>query len=120
MYTDWREGGFTMHNVLEIAKLFKVAGKTRRFIILTLLRCPFDALHTVLQASFLKFAFSAINKGNKNELFHACTLFGIGSMLLFLYNGTVWTLICNLCYKMGGHNTTKIIQAFFLLIFAAN
>ena len=99
-----------MHNVLEIAKLFKVAGKTRRFIILTLLRCPFDALQTAIQASFLQFAFNSINKGSQEELIHVCVLFGIGSLLLFLYNGTIWTLYATFVTKWVGTIRRKLFR----------
>ena len=76
----------------EVRKLFGVAGGFRRFVILTLLRCPFDAMRTVIQASFLKFAFDAINKDSIKHLFVVCALFGIGSLFLFLYNGVVLSM----------------------------
>lgn len=76
----------------EIKDLFLMAGNIRRFIILTILRCPFDALRTIIQASFLQLAFNKIGMNDQIGLYYACAMFGIGSLLLFLYNGTVWTL----------------------------
>jgi ABC-type multidrug transport system fused ATPase/permease subunit len=97
-----------MRSILDIQELFKMAGGVRRFIILTLLRSPFDALYTVIQASFLQFAFEAINKGDQNRLFHVCVMFGIGSLLLFLYNGTVWTLYATYVTKWVGRIRRKL------------
>jgi ABC-type multidrug transport system fused ATPase/permease subunit len=88
--------------------LFRTAGGIRRFIILTLLRSPFDALYTVIQACFLRFAFETINRENKNELLHVCVLFGIGSLFLFLYNGTVWTLYAAYVVKWVGKIRRKL------------
>ena len=88
-----------MCDIRDIWKLFKTAGGVGRFIFLTLLRCPFDALHTVIQASFLQFAFNSINSGSRTGLFYACVWFGIGSLLLFLYNGIVWTLYATYVVK---------------------
>ncbi len=99
-----------MCSIREIGKLFKMAGKVRLFIILTLLRCPFDALQTAIQASFLQFAFNSINKGSQEELFHVCALFGIGSMLLFLYNGTIWTLYATFVTKWVGIIHRKLFR----------
>lgn len=78
-----------MRNVYD---LFLMAGNIRRFVILTLLRCPFDAVRTIIQAGFLQFAFGRISLNDQIGLNYACLLFGIGSLLLFLYNGTVWAL----------------------------
>lgn len=76
-----------MSNIKAIRNLFRMTGGVRSFIILTLLRSPFDALHAVIQASFLQFAFEAINKESLKGFFHVTLLFGIGSLFLFLYNG---------------------------------
>ena len=78
--------------IRELRKLFNITGMLRRFIILTLLRCPFDALYTAVQALFLKHAFDAVNNAQTSSLFITCILFGVGNIILFLYNGTVWTV----------------------------
>jgi len=94
----------------DMLAFFRMAGGVRQFIILILLRCPFDALYTVIQASFLRFAFGAINKANPNELCHVCALFGIGSLFLFLYNGTVWTLYATNVTKWVGTIRRKLFS----------
>ena len=99
-----------MRNMKDIQRLFKLAGRIRSFIILTLLRCPFDALRTVVLAIFLQFAFEAIGKGNQNELFKVCMMYGIGSLLLFLYNGTVWTLYATYVTKWVGRIRRKLFK----------
>jgi len=78
--------------IQELSKIFKVTDKGAEFIFLLLLRCPFDALLTIIQASFLQFTFHAIDNKNENNLLAACATFGIASLLLFLYNGTVWSI----------------------------
>ncbi len=97
-----------MRNLQDIRELFKMVGGVRRFIILTLLRCPFDALYTAIQASFLQLAFEAIYQENQKGLYYACAIFGIGSLLLFLYNGTVWTLYATYVTKWVGAIRRKL------------
>lgn len=97
-----------MRNLQDIRELFKMTGGVRRFFILTLLRCPFDVLYTVIQASFLQLAFEAIHQENQKGLYHACVCFGIGSLLLFLYNGTVWTLYATYVTKWVGAIRRKL------------
>lgn len=74
----------------ELCKIFKVIGGGKNFIFLLLLRCPFDAIRSILQALFLQESFIAINEKNISNLYLACGIFSIGSLLLFLYNGTIW------------------------------
>lgn len=99
-----------MDKVRDMQKLFQMAGKIKGFLLLTLLRSPFDPLYTVIQASFLQYAFIAINKSSKNELFHACTLFAIGSFVLFLYNGTIWTIYAAYVTKWVGRIRYSLFQ----------
>lgn len=99
-----------MSNIKAIRNLFRMTGGVRSFIILTLLRSPFDALHAVIQASFLQFAFEAINKESLNGLFHVTLLFGIGSLFLFLYNGTVWVLYATYVTKWVGIIREKLFE----------
>ena len=56
--------------IRELRKLFNITGMLRRFIILTLLRCPFDALYTAVQALFLKHAFDAVNNAQTKQSVH--------------------------------------------------
>ncbi|HHY82738.1 MAG TPA: ABC transporter ATP-binding protein [Clostridiales bacterium] len=100
-----------MHsNIKATRDMFRMAGRTRRFSILTLLRCPFDALRTIVQANFLMHAFDAINSGNLNELYHACGLFGVLCLFLFLYNGTVWMLYAEYVTRWVGAIRRKLFE----------
>lgn len=74
----------------ELLNLFKVTGGGRLFLYLLLLRCPFDALRSILQAYFLQYSFYAISDKSYNNLYFVCGIFAIGSLLLFLYNGVIW------------------------------
>jgi len=102
----------------DLKALFAITGGGRRFLLLLLLRAPFDALHTALYARFLQGSFNAIQQGSAGMLYGICLLFGIGSLLLFLYNGSVWTLyattatrwIGRLRRRLFGHLTGLSLQ----------
>ncbi len=83
----------------EIRALFHLTGGFGRFVVLTIFRCPFDAAYTMLQAFFLQHSFDAVTKGDAGALQNACALFLFGSILLFLYNGTVWRLYATYVVK---------------------
>lgn len=78
-----------MHDLKE---LFGITGKLRKGVVLLMLRCPFDTLQTIILATFLQMGFNAINNNDMNQLYLICTLSAIGFGLLFLYNGTIWTM----------------------------
>jgi ABC-type bacteriocin/lantibiotic exporter with double-glycine peptidase domain len=82
--------------------MFRVTGGFRRFIILLLLRCPFEALRTCVIAAFLRFAFRSVTGENVNELYMTCAIFALGCMFLFLYNGTVWRAYSTFATKWAG------------------
>lgn len=74
----------------KLRELFRLTGLWSRFIYLLILRSPFDAARTILQAYFLQYCFHAMEQNNMKALYLSCTIFGVGSLLLFLYNGTIW------------------------------
>lgn len=74
----------------DFRKFFSFIGHKKQFLFLLLLRCPFDALRTIISANYLNMSFQAINENNSSQLYMACLFFGIGSSLLFLYNGSIW------------------------------
>ncbi len=76
----------------ELLALLHSTGDRARFALLLLLRCPFDALHTALQALFLCAAFQAVSHADPAALRAACVWFGCCGALLFAYNGSVWAL----------------------------
>ncbi|MCL1792801.1 MAG: ABC transporter transmembrane domain-containing protein [Oscillospiraceae bacterium] len=102
--------------IRDIRGLFKITGGGKKVMLLLLLRCPFEAARTFINAIFLQSGFDAINNGNINGLYFACMIFVIESLLLFLYNGTVWTI--NSVYvakwtgtlrrKLFGHISTNL------------
>jgi ABC-type multidrug transport system fused ATPase/permease subunit len=92
----------------DLKVLFRMTGGFRRFVILMLFRSPFDALYTAIQAMFLQFGFNTINDGNASKLYMICAFFSIGFGLLFLYNGTVWTLYATYTTKWVGTIRRKL------------
>ena len=76
--------------IREYRKIFQITGNGWKFVILLLLRSPFDIASTMIQATFLQHAFNAIEQGNTANLSHVCLLFGIASLFLYLHNGIVW------------------------------
>ncbi len=94
----------------DILQLFRMTGGVKRFIILTILRCPFDALYTIVQATFLKLVFEAISSKNQDSLYYVCALFTIGSLLLFLYNGTIWRMYAAYVVKWVGMLRRKLFE----------
>jgi ABC-type bacteriocin/lantibiotic exporter with double-glycine peptidase domain len=74
----------------KLRDMFQITGLWSRFVYLLLLRSPFDAARTITQAYFLQYSFHAIEQKDMKALYLSCTIFGIGSLLLFLYNGTIW------------------------------
>lgn len=92
----------------ELRDLFKITGRGDQFILLLLLRCPFEAIRTILQANFLQFSFLAINQRHIDNLYISCGIFGIGSLLLFLYNGTIWMFFSTYVIKLEGNLRNKL------------
>lgn len=74
----------------DLYKFIKIGGKEIEFILLLILRSPFDAIHTIILANFLRYSFEAIDHKNIQNLLIICFIFCIGNCLLFLYNGTIW------------------------------
>lgn len=86
----------------ELCSLFRHTGGFRRFVLLTALRCPFDALQTLLQAGFLWAAVQAIGQSDTVRLTIACGAYGLGSLLLYLYNGTIWSVYAAYVARWAG------------------
>lgn len=91
-------------------RLFKFTGGFPRFVMLLLLRCPFDAALNLARAIYLKHAFDAIQTGNHRGLSVACLLFGIGSLLLFLYNGTIWRRYATYAIRWTGRLRQRLFE----------
>ena len=79
----------------ELEKLFGKTGMAGSMAVLVLLRCPFDAMLNTCLAAFLMSGFQAVQHGSVSELLKVCLFFGLVNGLLFLYNGTVWTIFAS-------------------------
>lgn len=76
----------------EFGRLIKRMGIQRKYIFLLLLRSPFDALRTWMMASLLKSVFLCLETGESGSLLKICAVYGLISTMLFLYNGTIWSI----------------------------
>jgi ABC-type bacteriocin/lantibiotic exporter with double-glycine peptidase domain len=100
--------------IREIRGLFKITGGGTKAILLLLLRSPFEAVFTFIKASFLQSGFDAVNYDNYNnidninKLYVVCFLFVLQSLILFLYNGTVWTMTAVYVIKWTGRIRRKL------------
>ena len=61
-------------------------GVWRKYIILLLLRAPFDALRTWMYANLLKSFFSCLEMGNSDSLLKISIVYGLICAMLFVYN----------------------------------
>ncbi|MDE7417876.1 MAG: hypothetical protein K2N44_16500 [Lachnospiraceae bacterium] len=62
----------------------------RKYIVLLLLRSPFDAFRTWLSANLMKSIFRCLETDNSSALLELCVLYGLLCAMLFVYNGMIW------------------------------
>lgn len=74
----------------DLSKLVKRMGLWRKYIILLLLRSPFDAFRTWLLANLMKSIFSCLETDNASALLKLCVVYGLLCAALFAYNGIIW------------------------------
>ncbi len=86
----------------EFRRMLKHTGSGAQFIILLLLRSPFDFLFTLLHATFLQNVFDAIKHNDTSRLNYVCLILGVASILLFLYNGIIWSIYAPFITKLEG------------------
>ncbi len=72
--------------------MVKKSGLHRTYIILLLLRAPFDAVRTWMLAGLMKHVFYSIETGDTENLVTKGVFYRLICVLLFLYNGTVWSI----------------------------
>ena len=77
--------------IRQMRKLLAAVGGTGVFVVLVILRSPFDTVYMLVQAIFFERAFRAVSCSDMAMLSDACIRFGIAACLLFFYNGTVWS-----------------------------
>jgi len=94
--------------VREIRGLFRITGDGKKFVLLLLLRCPFEAVFTFTKANFVRSGFDATNGGDRAGLYLACFVFVLQSLFLFMYNGVVWTVFALHTVKWTGSIRKKL------------
>ena len=75
----------------DFGKLIKEMGVWRKYIFLLLLRSPFDAVRTWMLANLMKSVFLCLEMDNSGSLVEICAVYGLLCMMLFIYNGVVWS-----------------------------
>ena len=77
----------------KLYRLLRELGVLRLFVISLLLRAPFDFLSTVLSANLISRFIRLMEQGEKEPLLPTFWLFLLLSLLLFVYNMTIWATI---------------------------
>lgn len=88
--------------VSDIRRLLSFCKCSKQFITLLLLRSPFEAGSTVANALFLQNAFNAVSQNDNEGLTRVCLAFGGLMLLLFLYNGAIWSIYAPFITKLEG------------------
>lgn len=88
--------------IRSLSRVFKQVGQFHIYIRLLFLRCPFDAVFTAMNACFLQYSFDSISQGSEANLKYNCVYFAIASLLLFLYNGSIWSLYARFVTNFTG------------------
>jgi ABC-type multidrug transport system fused ATPase/permease subunit len=84
----------------DFIKIIKLAGSLPQFCLLLLLRCPTDVAFTVTQALFLQRVFNSLELNDTAGLNGACVFFGVATLCIFIYNGTVWSIYAPFCVRL--------------------
>ena len=77
----------------KVVKLLKELGLWKRFVVMLVLRLPFDFLNAVLSANMLESFIRLIEEGKGERLMHNFWIFLLFTVLLFGYNVTIWSTI---------------------------
>lgn len=96
----------------ELWRLIKGMGIQRKYIILLLLRSPFDALRTWMLAGLMKsvFLFLETGSGFADSLPKICVVYGLISTMLFVYNGVIWSMYAAFSAKAEALLQKKMFQ----------
>ena len=79
-----------------------VVGQRRKYLVLLILRMPFDFLLNLSRVFFLRDAFCAREGGSQAELYRACVSYALASVLLFTYNSIIWRLFAVMYIQVAG------------------
>ena len=93
----------------EVKKLLGFTCGSFRFIFLLILRSPVDLMMTAINAVFLQQAFNAVERNNVERLNLVCLVFGIASLCIFIYNGTIWSIYAPFVVRMEKRLRIKLL-----------
>ncbi len=96
--------------LLEMRRLLGFTGRGLQFLFLLLLRSPFEAAMTLVKATFLQNVFNAIAQNDHARLKQVCFLFGLATLCLFLYNGSVWSFYAPFVMRMESRLRGKLFM----------
>lgn len=94
----------------EFLKFFWFAQIGGDFLLLLLLRCPFDFLFSAYHANLMKRMFDAIEAKSERQLIWTFFLFLLAALLLFLYNGTIWVFFSKYIARLGARVRIKLFE----------
>ncbi|MDE5698945.1 MAG: hypothetical protein K2I96_16330 [Lachnospiraceae bacterium] len=80
----------------DLIQLVRRMGIWRQYIILLLLRSPFDAFRTWMLANLMKSVFVCLETDNSGAFLKLCVVYGLLCAMLFVYNGIIWACLNNL------------------------
>lgn len=101
----------------DFCKLIKRMGIQRKYIFLLVLRSPFDALRTWMLAGLMKSVFLCLETDDAGKLSAICILYGLICALLFLYNGTIWSIYAAFSAKIEVRLQKKMLEKILSLPF---
>ena len=77
----------------DVKRMLKACGVWKMFLIMLILRSPFDILNSVLQANLMQYFIRMIENNRQEKLCITVLVFFLLTILLFGYNMTVWSTI---------------------------
>ena len=110
----------------DFCRLIKRMGIQRKYVILLLLRSPFDALRTWMLASLMKSVFFCLEAGTRvagqgvnhngfDSLPEICVIYGLISALLFVYNGIIWSVYAAFSARSEAWMQKKLLEKILAL-----
>ena len=84
----------------DFLNLIKKLNIQRQYILLLILRSPFEALRVWMLACLMRKTFFCIQIGSSKELVAECIVYGLICSLLFFYNGTIWSMYAAFAAKV--------------------
>ena len=77
----------------QVRKLLKEAGVWREFVVMMILRSPFDICNSILTANMMQKFMRLIEQNQSENLGKTLAVFFVLTVLLFGYNMTIWSTI---------------------------